>query len=76
MTRKMFDVWLEGYRTTGEHAQASYLGRWSGRTFADACRAWAAEDPRERARFFDSDRLTFWGCRMFDNEKDARNTYG
>lgn len=70
-----FEVWSEGYITSGERDGATFHGVWDGETFADACQAWAdtTTDPR---KYFDRERLTYWGCRLFDNETDARKGYG
>lgn len=70
-----FDVWSEGYRATGEAAPAQYLGRFKGATFRDAVET-ALTDLSWDRKYYDAERLTFWGCRFFDNEIDARKVFG
>ena len=41
----------------------------------DACRAYALMHP-EWAKDWDAERMTYWGCRIFDNEQEARKKFG
>lgn len=77
---KKFDVWLEGYRATGEHGTAQLIGEGvEAETFPEACvkamldNNWGAADLE---KYYDKERNTYWGCRFFDNEKDARASFG
>lgn len=71
---RQFHIWSEGYRATGESAPAHHHGMALGRTFKDACANYfMTHDDRH---LFDADRLTFWGCKLFDNETDARKAFG
>lgn len=74
MQRRAFDIWCEGYSATGEHAPAWLLGAAVAETFADACRKWAQQC--EAPHLFDPEALTYCGCRLFDNEADARRSFG
>lgn len=68
-----WEIWMEGYSATGEHATASCVGtRVPARTFREACIKTYGYDNN----LFDPERLTFWGCRLFDNEADAREGFG
>jgi len=71
---KYWSVWSEGYRATGEHGTATFHGNFEADTFAEACQRWAAttSDPKQ----FNAERLTYWACRLFDNEADARKSFG
>jgi len=67
-------VWREGYQCTGEHEQAHLMGviaKEVAPTFEDACRMAGSN-----ASQFDPERLTVWGCRLFDNEEAARKSFG
>jgi hypothetical protein len=71
---KHFDVWIEGYRATGQSAGASYLGSAEANTFEEACdkvaeSTWAKE-------YYDPKYHTVWGCRMFPTEAEARQSFG
>lgn len=68
-------IWSEGYVATGEHGTAVCHGDVAAPTLQDACDKLAAQDPSFRAHY-DRGRMTFWGCRLFDNEADARRSYG
>ena len=69
-----FEIWQEGYRATGNQASARKLGEADGDDFKAACIEFALENP-EWAKHFDSERMTHWGCRLFDNEADARKAF-
>lgn len=69
MPRK-YQVWIEGHSCTEERQGATFLGVFEGATFADACRAWAKT--ASKPDLFDDVRLTYWACKLFDNEADAR----
>lgn len=73
-----YKVWLEGYVCTGQRAGAEYLGEFEGTSFEDAClkASLAKFGPKETANFYDTNRNTFWGCHFYNNESDARKTFG
>jgi hypothetical protein len=79
MSVKEWAVWTEGYAATGESGTAVFEGYWWGETFNDACQAWADADAA-RARLFrpgTKDRPpSYWSCRMFNKEEDARRAFG
>lgn len=72
---KTFDIWIEGYSATGESGKAQYKGSYQGITFQDACEQMMKEKGWEMS-YYNKDRDTFWGCRFFDNESDARKSFG
>lgn len=71
---KKWPVWMEGYTATEDRGTAEFCGVWPGATFADACAAWARET--RSPQLFDREKLTFWGCRLFDSEAAARKAFG
>jgi hypothetical protein len=71
---KKWDVWMEGYSATGEHARAELCGRFKGKTFADACKEWAKT--LAQPEFFNFGELTYWGRRLFKTEHAARKFCG
>ena len=75
---KTWSVWREGYCLNEGPAPAEHLGEWPGETFADACVNWAAASPNyaNDVYRFDPEHLTWWGCRLFDNENGARRFMG
>lgn len=70
-----YEIWSEGYITTGEHDGAVYHGKSTGVDFRDACVHFAQTHPIFE-KYFDEKELTFWACRLFDNEADARESFG
>lgn len=74
---KKFEVWSEGYAATGESGDAVFHGNFEGETFRDAVISFknSLTNPHSIS-CIDIDRMTFWGCRFFDNEIDARKSFG
>lgn len=68
---KLYEVWSEGFRATGEHGRARFHGKARALTFEDACHEVLAHDSD-----FDAEKNTHWGCRLFDNERSARLAFG
>jgi hypothetical protein len=73
---KTFEVWTEGFSATGESGDATFHGEFEGKTFREAVNAYIATDPEYHNQYYDAKRLTYWGCRFFDNESDARKSFG
>lgn len=72
---KTYEVWLEGYSITGNSSTATFLGSAVAASFREATIAACktnAIDYDER----DDGTLHFWGMRFFDNETDARKSFG
>ena len=70
---KEYDIWCEGYVTTGQSSQAIHFGTIHGSTFKEACSRMFILD---QSGYYNEDSLTYWGCKLFDNESDARNSFG
>jgi hypothetical protein len=70
-TKKLFNIWSEGFQTNGESDTASYHGQMEADTFKEACQIMFKEIDS-----YDPKRNTLWGCRLFDNERDARRSFG
>ena len=69
------DLWMEGYYTNGDSSPARYCGHYKVSCLRDAVKEWAAEEA-SRAKNVNMEDLTFWGCGFFDNELEARRTFG
>jgi hypothetical protein len=81
--QKMFPIWIEGYKVTGEYSPARLLGTYPGESFDEAVEAMVAATDEatfgkvSKGRFCESpEAYDIWGCRLFDNEKDARAFVG
>jgi Zn/Cd-binding protein ZinT len=75
-TERTYEVWSEGYAATGESAGARFHGKFKGATFKDAVESYINTLSPDSRKSFNGERLTYWGCRFFDNEQDARKSFG
>lgn len=74
---KEYELWTEGYMATGESGEATFHGKFKGNTFKEAIQAFKDTLTDERSiRCVDVEKKKFWGCRFFDNEADARKSFG
>lgn len=86
---KEFEIWSEGYRATGESSDATFHGKFAGETFDDAvnkfneqCVKKYGKPSAEKGSVLDGrtmkplDDWRIWGCKLFDNEADARKSFG
>lgn len=71
---KTYEIWSEGFRATGDVGYAQRMGTAQGNTFREACINFAKTNKPFRA-YFGEKNLTHWGCRLFDNENDARKAF-
>jgi hypothetical protein len=76
-----FDIWSEGYLMTGQEGipePAQRMGFGYGATFVEACREWASRDKERQSHYRELPDGTplHWVCRLFDNEADARESFG
>jgi hypothetical protein len=67
-------VWMEGYQATGERGEARKLGMIWAQSFPVACEI--AADYNGFKALYNRKTNRIWGCRLFDNEADARKEYG
>ncbi|MBR2388239.1 MAG: hypothetical protein IKB02_05670 [Clostridia bacterium] len=68
-------LWIEGYAATGESSTAKFLGFYKASTLKEAVTEWLKENPQEE-KYVNMERLSYWGCRFFDNETEARKSFG
>lgn len=72
---KTFAIWSEGYAINGERGEATLHGFSNAETFEEACVIFGLLHP-EFEIYFDPERMSYWGCKLFDNEMDARKRFG
>ena len=72
---KKFDIWIEGYSIAGEKGKAMFVGTYPGDDFANACKT-ALIDKEWGLDHYNEEKNTYWACRFFDNEEDARRMFG
>ena len=75
MEIKQYQIWTEGYVVTGGSSTATYHGLSKGETFKQAVENFIEENDWDK-KLYNSERLTYWGCKFYDNEADARKTFG
>jgi hypothetical protein len=68
---KTYTLWVEGYAMNCDRGGAWLKGSVEAVSFEDACKRLFKNDPN-----FNPDKLTTWGCRIFDNEREARRAFG
>lgn len=68
---KIYNIWREGYSTTGDYSPAMLLGSAAGESFQAACNSFFEKDP-----YYNSEKLSLWGCKLYDNGTEARKTFG
>lgn len=73
---KKWNIWIEGYSATGQNSRADFKGSFEGKTFKEACITWVATLDDNNKQYFSEETLTYWACKMFDNEVEARKSFG
>ncbi len=73
-TTPKINLWCEGYAATGQSSKATFCGEFEAVDLKDAVRQY--KKSRYDTNVIDVENLTEWGCRFFDNEADARRSYG
>lgn len=71
--KRKYEVWAEGYRATGEQQSAKLLGTVEAISFQEACKELSKT---VMVGFWNKDFTTVWGCKVYDNEQDARRNFG
>lgn len=72
-----YEIWCEGYAATGHRGQAFCFGKAHGENFREACRAFfRVEIAAGKFHTYDPAENRYWGCQLYDNETDARKTFG
>ncbi|QOT19258.1 hypothetical protein [Paenarthrobacter sp. YJN-5] len=77
--KTLFTIWAEGFAATGESQTAWQLNESpiQAETLDDAVRQYSfSSDSRHLFRRHKDGTWTYWGCRLFDNEADARGAFG
>ncbi len=69
-----FEIWVEGYAATGQSGEAMCLGIETANTWDEAVEKYMQKHQGKITK--DSRGYTDWGCRLFDNETDARKSFG
>ena len=78
---KPWQIWSEGFQTSGESSTAKLLDTIEATSFDEAVEKYATKQyPNEKDRNYwfknTNGTWSFWGCRLYDNEIDARKSFG
>jgi hypothetical protein len=73
--KRLYSIWSEGYAATGDFSGATYHGDSYGKGFRDAVYRYAQTNI-SFSKDLNLKELTLWGCKLYDNESDARRTFG
>ena len=89
MSKKNYEIWMEGYAATGESSGAQMIGVGPGNTFDEAVENYMSKNPEhgiepngpgryvsEEAYNSRRSNWNIWACSLFDNESDARKSFG
>ena len=77
MVFNTYCLWIEGYSCTGNSAPAQYLGSFEAPSFNQACEKYNLNGGRLPLSYnAEYNEWSNWGCRVFDNETDARRSFG
>lgn len=70
-------LWMEGFAATGESGTAQYIGTYNAKDLDDAVKQYMEVRPNSvHWDRFGRGRHAIWACEIFDNEADARKSFG
>ena len=67
----LYDIWMEGYAMNGGNGTATLFSIVEADSFQEAC-----DKNFKNDSLYIPGHLSYWGCGLFDNEKDARKNFG
>lgn len=79
---KEWEIWMEGFAATGQSEKAQLIGVYEAETFDEAVQKYIQGEIAEHGTStvelnrFGQGRHAIWGCELFDNETDARKSFG
>jgi len=74
--KKTINLWSEGFAATGQSSGATFHGTFQAKSLEDAVKQFKESLPEDQQSYINEDYTAFWGCRFFDNEEDARKSFG
>lgn len=75
MTKQVYSIWVEGYSITGSSAPAGFVADVEATSFREACIKFFTPDTRKHWGEFNPEKLTVWGCRLFNKPEGARKRF-
>lgn len=84
-----FEIWMSGFAITGNQQGAQFIGKAKGETFKEACQNYEYPEDilgwNKEVIVHKGDKLkldahydwpSIWACKLYDNEVDARKSFG
>lgn len=72
-----YEVWLEGYIATGESSEAHFYGLHKAASFKEACmKAMTIHKFSDLDKYYNEENNTYWACHFYNNELEARKSFG
>lgn len=74
----IYEIWIEGYKIMGQCGTAKLLGSYSSTSFYEAVEKMLEHELELKKYHHKSKNGThsIWACQLFDNELDARKSFG
>ena len=74
----LYEIWTEGFRVSGETGGTAFkVGEQRADSFEEACDLFVKYNPRYQDSYKKVNGIpSYWACRWFDNEADARKSFG
>lgn len=69
----MIEIWCEG--DPKHDYTACHLGYGKGKTLDESCEDLASNNPYFN-KIYNRDSRTYWGCKVYGSEQEARERYG
>jgi len=77
VVRRSISLWMEGFAVTGERQGASMIGTYEATDLDDAVKQYMETHKGDVAwDRFGRGRHAIWACEIFDNEGEARKSFG
>ena len=75
---QLFNIWSEGYAANEGWFGAILLDSIEAKTFDEAVEQYIRKNPKNRSliKQDESGQWRFWGCKLYDNETEARAFFG
>jgi hypothetical protein len=71
---RQIEIWMEGYAATGKSGVAQKVWEGLAIDFDDAIKRY--QEDRPKVQIETRSKYREWGCALFDNEADARKSFG
>ena len=76
MQTQAFEIWSEGFKLEDDSGTAHVIGKVTASTFLEACQVFVNKTGDNHHYRVANGVPVYWGCRLFDNEADARRSFG